>query len=698
MPLGPAELIQYFTVKYWALAQIEDGVDIDDEPDETNVNGYVIFTPNLDKNAPVIKYPTALDADDNPLGFELAPLRRKIKVVNGRLSHNESGYVKLEANSAWANPPEWSWHVEFELTTPQGKINRAGFDIEAVADSVVDLTVVSPVSIGTGQQIIQGPQGFSIDNFSIVGDQFYASLNDPLNTQLGPVTIPSVADSAASAAAAAASALAASGSASAASSSASSASTSATNAGNSATAASGSASTASTQAGNASASASAASGSASAASGSASTASGAAAAALASAAAAATSETNAGNSASAAATSETNAGNSASAASTSATNAFNSAAAAATSATDAQNYAENFELEVGTVNTVPYGTPASVTITGGPPGYTVDFDIPQGPTGAGSPDATTSLNGSMRLAGDLGGTGTTAAAPVISNNAITSAKILDGAVGTAKLGADVTPAMQALIDGSTSVTSKYTKPGPGIPGTDIANDTITATQIAANAVGASELADNAVDTNAIANLAVTGGKIANDTITATQIAADAIGSSELADNAVDTNAIANLAVTAAKIANTTITNTQISTTAAIAANKTLVPASFPMVSHGGTRAAGVGDIAGGIPILESMIVDSITYFFGVADASGSTTVKAQRSRAGVVTDLANSSVAISAANQADGSATDAARTVTIADPTGTGLLQAGDRLLINLVTPGTTPGKVLGAYIKSRWA
>jgi hypothetical protein len=47
-------------------------------------------------------------------------------------------------------------------------------------------------------------------------------------------------------------------------------------------------------------------------------------------------------------------------------------------------------------------------------------------------DATTTTNGILRLAGDLGGTGTTAAAPVISDNAITTVKLASGAVTDAK--------------------------------------------------------------------------------------------------------------------------------------------------------------------------------------------------------------------------------------------------------------------------
>jgi Repeat of unknown function (DUF5907) len=47
-------------------------------------------------------------------------------------------------------------------------------------------------------------------------------------------------------------------------------------------------------------------------------------------------------------------------------------------------------------------------------------------------DANTTTKGKIQLAGDLGGTGTTAAAPVISDNAISTVKIANGAVTDAK--------------------------------------------------------------------------------------------------------------------------------------------------------------------------------------------------------------------------------------------------------------------------
>ena len=355
----------------------------------------------------------------------------------------------------------------------------------------------------------------------------------------------------------------------------------------------------------------------------------------------------ANTSASAAAASASAAAGSASAASTSATAASGSATAAAGSASAAAASVASFDLDAGTVTTGAPGSGASVNITGGPH-FIADFVIPRGdvgPTGPPAPDADATTKGIVQLAGDLSGT---AAAPVIGSKKVTAAKIAD--------------------------------------------DTITAAQIAADAITSSELADNAVDTNALGSKVVTAAKIADDTITAAQIAANAVGSSELADNAVDTAAIQDGAVTSAKIADGTIVNADVSTSAAIAANKTLVPASFPYISHGSTRATGVGDLPAGLPFFENFTITQIIYIFGAADASGSTTVKLQRNRAGTTVDIVGSSQTITAANQADGTSTDAARTFTISDPTGT--IQSGDRILVNITAVGTTPGKMIGVWLR----
>ena len=54
-------------------------------------------------------------------------------------------------------------------------------------------------------------------------------------------------------------------------------------------------------------------------------------------------------------------------------------------------------------------------------------------TSASVADATTSATGKIQLGGDLGGTGTTAAAPIISDNAITAAKIASSAITNIKI-------------------------------------------------------------------------------------------------------------------------------------------------------------------------------------------------------------------------------------------------------------------------
>lgn len=75
-------------------------------------------------------------------------------------------------------------------------------------------------------------------------------------------------------------------------------------------------------------------------------------------------------------------------------------------------------LTIGTVATGATGSSAVATITGTAPNQTLNLTIPagpQGPAGAGSPDATTSVKGSIQLAGDLGGTAAAPTVPGLAN-------------------------------------------------------------------------------------------------------------------------------------------------------------------------------------------------------------------------------------------------------------------------------------------
>lgn len=71
--------------------------------------------------------------------------------------------------------------------------------------------------------------------------------------------------------------------------------------------------------------------------------------------------------------------------------------------------------------------------------------------GAPGPDATTTSKGIVQLAGDLGGVGTTAAAPVITNGAITTSKLATGAVTTNQI------ANGTIIDSNISASAAIAK-------------------------------------------------------------------------------------------------------------------------------------------------------------------------------------------------------------------------------------------------
>lgn len=62
----------------------------------------------------------------------------------------------------------------------------------------------------------------------------------------------------------------------------------------------------------------------------------------------------------------------------------------------------------------------------------------------GAPDATTSNRGIVQLAGDLGGVGSTAAAPIISNNAITASKVSAGSIDNSHISSSAVIAKSKL--------------------------------------------------------------------------------------------------------------------------------------------------------------------------------------------------------------------------------------------------------------
>ena len=84
-----------------------------------------------------------------------------------------------------------------------------------------------------------------------------------------------------------------------------------------------------------------------------------------------------------------------------------------------------------------------------PSQYAVKSYVDAQVTGSVTPDASNSIKGKIQLAGDLGGAGSSASAPVITDAAITTGKLADNAVTTAKLiDASVTDAKITAVSAS----------------------------------------------------------------------------------------------------------------------------------------------------------------------------------------------------------------------------------------------------------
>ena len=235
---------------------------------------------------------------------------------------------------------------------------------------------------------------------------------------------------------------------------------------------------------------------------------------------------------------------------------------------------------------------------------------------SGAPNATTAIIGKVKLAGDLGGPGTTASAPIISDSAITTnkiadanvteAKIVDSAITSAKIldetisNADIAnntittskiSGAIAIVNGGTGATTAtdaltnlgaeptINKSTDGTFANSNVNDTkypttqavktyvdtqvTAATPNASNTVlGKIQLAGDLAGSNdatnpVISNSAITTIKIADANVTNAKLEANAITTDKILDGEVQTADIKDANVTTVKIADANVTNAKL---------------------------------------------------------------------------------------------------------------------------------------------
>ncbi|QGJ94911.1 minor tail protein [Gordonia phage Stormageddon] len=114
-----------------------------------------------------------------------------------------------------------------------------------------------------------------------------------------------------------------------------------------------------------------------------------------------------------------------------------------------------------------------------------------------------------------------------------------------------------------------------------------------------------------------------------------------------------------------------------------VPTRVAFIQTLGVRALGTGQVPEGVRPGPCTLTE-VTYEFGTADSGSSTVVELRKNG----TMLAGSQLTVSAANQAIGAGTEAARTAT-----GTWSFAKGDVLTVNITSIGTGPGQRLTAHL-----
>jgi hypothetical protein len=165
--------VSYGTVIGRFLLAYADTDDSGLAPDAEPAQGTIFFTPS----APILKN---INASPAPVTILPATVQAAL---------NDNGYIKsfggtsgigirlIATDDEDNNPYGWTWRADFRLTDQSGApVSIPSFNFELPADSTVDLTIASPVTLSDGITYATGPKGDSGEGLRVDGSVADASL------------------------------------------------------------------------------------------------------------------------------------------------------------------------------------------------------------------------------------------------------------------------------------------------------------------------------------------------------------------------------------------------------------------------------------------------------------------------------------------------------------------------------------------
>jgi hypothetical protein len=146
--------VNYGTVVGQFLLAYADGNDVGPEPDGIPAKGSIYFRPS----------PVKLlngSSSPNPVTILPAVVECQLDSEGYLLGYVGDRGVRLVAtDDADMNPVDWTWTVEFRLTSQDDvPVSLPSFSIELPSGTTVDLTTVSPVADANGTFYLVGPTG-----------------------------------------------------------------------------------------------------------------------------------------------------------------------------------------------------------------------------------------------------------------------------------------------------------------------------------------------------------------------------------------------------------------------------------------------------------------------------------------------------------------------------------------------------------